>query len=302
MRQICQQTNVSPAMIARLTLIALCFATPAAPAIEIDRRSPRAEFTFLGGMDIKTGPGEVESYSLAAQSPLGKPIRLGGHGLLTVGLAYEATSLQIDGTPAGFPLPDADLHHFELPLIARWQRPGSPWSITAGLSPGLATDFDHIDDDDFYLGGRLVFQRTINEHFKLGFGAAVIRSLGSDAVIPAIGFEWRPTDAWQIELVGPYFNIWWQPSDQWLTRFTAGPGGGFWNVDWNNLSRDLSLSSYLVGISVERELAEGVWLTGGAGVSLANQIELRTTGGLTTFKTGLDNGYFASLGLRVAAW
>ena len=39
-----------------------------------------------------------------------------------------------------------------------------------------------------------------------------------------------------------------------------------------------------------------------AGVSLGNSIELKTTGGLTTFKRNLDNGYFASLGLRVAAW
>jgi hypothetical protein len=286
----------------RVTVFTLCLVTSTAAAIDLDRRSPRAEFTFLGGMDIKTGPGEVDSYSLAARSPLGKPIRLGDHGLLMVGLAYEATALRIDGTTAGFPLPDADLHQLEFPLIARWQRPGSPWTITAGLSPGLATDFDHLDGDDFHLGGRLVFQRAVNDRFKIGFGAAVIRSLGSDAVLPAVGFEWRPVDDWQIELVGPYFNIWWQPSDDWLTRFTAGPGGGFWNVDWNNLSRDLSLSSYLVGFSVEHQLADGVWLTGGVGISLANHLELKTTGGLTTFKTGLDDGYFASLGLRVAAW
>lgn len=286
----------------RLTLLALCIAASTAGAIEIDRRSPRAQFSFLGGMDIKTAPGDVESYSFDARTSLGRPIRLGEHGLLSVGLSYQATALRIGGTAAGFPLPDADLHLIEFPLIARWQRPGSPWSITAGLSPGIATDFDHLDDDDFHFGGRLVFDRVINEHFRIGFGAAVIRSLGSDAVLPAVGFEWRPNDDWQVELVGPYFNIWWQPSENWLTRFAAGPGGGFWNVDWNNLSRDLSLSSYLVGLSVERRLADGVWLTGGAGISLGNSLELKTTGGLTTFKTGLDDGYFASLGLRVAAW
>ena len=286
----------------RLALLILLLAASAAGAVEIDRRSPRAAFTFLGGMDIKTGPGEVESFSLSARTPLGKPIRLGDHGLLSIGLAYETTALRIDGTAPGFPLPDADLHQIEFPLIARWQQPGSPWTITAGLSPGIATDFDHIDSDDFYLGGRLVFERVVNDHFKLGFGAAVIRSLGNDAILPAVGFEWRPTDDWLLELVGPYLNLWWQPADDWLARFGAGPGGGVWNVDWNNLSRDLSLSSYLVGISVEHQIADGVWLTAGAGASFGNHLELKTTGGLTTFKTGLDDGYFASLGLRVASW
>jgi len=284
------------------TFLLLLLAAPGATAIEVDRRSPRAEFTFLGGMDIKTGPGDVEAFSLSARTPLGKPIRLGEHGMLSIGLAYETTALRIDGTGAGFPLPDADLHQIEFPIFARWQKPGSPWAVTAGLSPGIATDFDHVDDDDFYLGGRIVFERVVNEHFKLGFGAAVIRSLGNDAILPAAGFEWRPTDQWMIELAGPYFNVWWQPHEDWLTRFGAGPGGGVWNVDWNNLSRDLTLSSYLVGVSVEHQLADGVWLSAGAGATFGNQLELKTTGGLTTFKTGLDNGYFASLGLRIAAW
>lgn len=286
----------------RHTLLILTLAASSANAIDIDRRSPRAEFTFLGGMDIKTAPGDVESFSFSARTPLGKPIRLGDHGLLSVGLSYETTALRFDGTTPGFPLPDADLHQIEFPIFARWQKPGSPWAITAGLSTGIATDFDHIDGDDFYLGGRIVFERVINDHFKLGFGAATIRSLGNNAILPAVGFEWRPADDWMVELVGPYLNLWWQPNDDWLARFGAGPGGGIWNVDWNNLSRDLSLSSYLVGVSVEHQIADGIWLTAGAGASFGNHLELKTTGGLTNFKTGLDNGYFASLGLRVASW
>ena len=138
----------------RPALLLLPLAAAAASAVEIDRNSSRASFTFLGGMDIKTGAGEVESFSFAARAPLGKPIHLGDHGLLSIGLAYEATALRIDGAAPGFPLPDADLHQIEFPFLARWHRPDSPWTIIASLSPGIATDFDHIDGDDFYLGGR----------------------------------------------------------------------------------------------------------------------------------------------------
>ena len=52
----------------------------------------------------------------------------------------------------------------------------------------------------------------------------------------------------------------------------------------------------------ERRLSDHLWLTAGAGISLGNRLELTHTGGLTTYKSGLDNGFFATVGLRLASW
>jgi hypothetical protein len=285
-----------------LTSSLLCLLAPLAAALEIDRNATRANVLFNGGMQLKTGPGEADAFTLQLRTSLGPAIPLGDQARMSVGLAYDGTALRFDDTAPAFPLPDADLHEIAFPLLARYQRAGSPWTITGGLTPGIATDFDHIDSDDFFLGGRLVFERVMNDHLKLGFGAAVIRSTGRETILPAVGFEWRPADAWLVELAGPYFNIWWQPADPWLVRFGAGPAGGVWNVDWNNLSRDLSFSSFLVGFGVERQLTDQLWLAAAAGASFANRLELTHTGGLTDYKTGLQDGIYALIGLRLAAW
>lgn len=253
-------------------------------------------------MGVKTGPGEAEALTLELRGPLCRAVPLGDHTSLAVGFTYKGTGLNFDDTAAGFPLFDSDLHELSFPILVRHELEGSPWSLRGALTPGIATDFGHIDGDDFFLGGRLGFERVVNERFKFGIGAAVIRNLGNESLLPALGLQWRPSEAWLVDLAGPFLSVWWQPDEAWLVRFGAGPSGGVWNTGWNGLSRDLSMSSYLVGAGFETRLNDGLWFTVNAGVSLGNHLELGTTGGLTTFKTGLDEGLFISFGLRLAAW
>ncbi len=267
--------------------------------------SSRVDIYGSGGADFKNGAGELETLTFSARSFLSEPISLGGDWSLIPTFVYEATLLRYDDTPAGFPVRDEDLHTLQLPLYGLRYSEDSPWIFGTYLRLGLSTDFDHIDGDDLFFDAGVALAYRFNDKFIAGIGAVVLDAFGDDTLIPGAGFIWSPCENVSVSLLGPVFLASWNASENWRFNVDVRYAGGTWNIDSNDRSRILTFRSYRAGLHAQRRLWDQWWLEGGAGVTFANKVELKTPGGSGRFESTLDRldeGYYGYLALKKEIW
>lgn len=264
-----------------------------------DTNAPSAKLQFSGtsDMDFDDVNDSFSHQRLLLETPLGDLININDCNALSIGLRYEAAWLETNSF-----LGDMDLHDARISFTWIHHQPGSKWSFLAALSPGIASDLDGVDGDDFSLNGKAGFRYAVNERFAIVAGLGVDNTTGDRSLYPAIGFQWRPMDDVHVTLLGATFTASWQPHSDWLVRFGVWPAGGVWNVEQNGNSFDVSLRTYRAAIGVERRLSDKVWLSIWTGTTLANNLEVETASGGNIFDESAEGGLFFNVGLRVAAW
>lgn len=263
----------------------------------------RASFSYSGDTDFDDSSGSLDISRFDIRAILSKPIRpIDGLILLPL-FNYEATSLGINGTPAGFPIGDEDLHSVSLSTFAFYTQEGSPWFFGGWGRVELATDFQDIGGDDFTfdLAGGAGYR--FSDKFMLGFGGAVVNLNGDETFYPGIVFDWVVNEQVRIGLYGPIFIAAYTPDENWEFSFRGDPGGGDWNIeDTGGKSRTIDLSSYRLGLFANRRLTSKLWLTAGVGATVGNEIRLTRPDGDKLFDEDLEGGLFGEIGLRVTAW
>lgn len=291
-----------------LALVAVASAwMPQAQALDAFKQltTTRVSVYASGGMDFDNGAGSLETYSFEAYSFLSQPISLPGSISFIPTLRYQATALRYDDTPAGFPVGDEDLHTLQLPLYFLRTAPASPWIYGAFVSPGLSTDFGHVDGDDFIFDAGIGAAYQFSDDLIVGVGL-VAHDIGWDtSFIPAPGLLWNPCDNISIQLFGPSFSAKWAATQDWHFSFDVKSAGGAWNIDSDSESRMLELRSYRAGLSVQRRLTEEWWIEGGGGITFANKVELNTRDGSRLNKSALDDldqGYYGYLAIKRSVW
>ena len=257
------------------------------------------------GMEFDKSLGELDLWQFELQSFLSKPINFGPGLSLLPTFRYEATFLRYDGTLPGFPLGDEDLHSIELPLYLIHTTPSSPWICGAYLRPALSTDFDHIDEDDIFVDAAIGAGYKFSDSFYLGGGLAIEDAFGNEELIPGIAFLWAPTEELTFQLLGPVFQAVWKPTADWKFSVDVRAAGGAWNIDDNNQSRTIDFTSYRAGLHVHRRLMDTWWLEGGAGLTFANEMDLKTPSGLGLNEAilgDMDEGVYGYLAVRKEVW
>lgn len=257
------------------------------------------------GMEFDRSLGELDVWQVELHTFLSQPVNFGPGFSLLPTFRYEGTFLRYDGTLPGFPLQDEDLHSIELPLYLIHTTPSSPWIYGAYLRPALATDFDHIDSDDIFVDAALGAGYKFSDSFYLGAGLAIEDAFGNEELIPGIAFLWAPTEDLTFQLLGPVFTGVWEATPDWRVGVDIRAAGGAWNIDDNNRSRTVDFSSYRAGVHVHRRLVDDWWLEGGAGMTFANEMNLKTSSGLGLNEAvlgDLDEGVYGYLAVRKAMW
>ncbi len=282
--------------------------TPAAPAAAKSPLSFFDTFRTSGygnfGMGFDNAPGELDAYQAELYSFISKPLSFGDFSLLPT-FRYEGTFLRYDGTPPFFVVGDEDLHTIELPMYLLHMRQDSPWIFGAWLNPSLSTDFDHIDSDDIFVDLAIGGGYKFSDRLYVGVGAAGFDLFGDESFIPGAGFVWMPTDEIMVRLIGAAFVAEWDVTENWRLGLDVRSAGGKWNIDDNNQSRTLDFSSFRAGLHAHRRIVDNWWLEGGAGLTFANEIELRTPDGLGLFENvlgDLDEGVYGYLAVRKEVW
>lgn len=259
--------------------------------------SAKLQVSSTSEMDFDRMPGGFSLDRVLLDMPLGGLMHLSDSHAVSFGLRYEGTWLDSDTL-----LGDIDLHDVRLAATWIYHSPGSKWSVLASVSPGISSDFEHVDSDDFSLNWKVGVRYAVNDRFALIAGLGSDNTTGDDGVFPALGFQWQASDEIHLSLVGTTFTATYQPCKDWLWRFGVWAAGGIWNVENGGNSLDVNLTSYRAAVGLEHRLRDKVWLTVWAGATFANELDVETTGGTTVFKDDADSGWFANIGVRVAAW
>ncbi len=280
-----------------------CFLSISAQPVVPGFDAARVTFSHAGEMNFDDGPGDLSVSRFELRSVLSKPISpINGMTILPF-FGYEATALEFDDTPAGFPIGDEDLHSLNLSAFAISMREGSPWIYGGWARAELASDFQDVGEDDFTfdLGGGTGYR--FNEKFTLGFGAVVLNLNGDTRCYPGIGFDWIVNDQVRIGLYGPTFIAAYSFDENWLFSLRGDSGGRIWNIDdAGGRSHSIDLSSYRLGLHASRHLSGNFWLTAGAGATIGNDIRLTDPNGSRLLKQDVDTGLFGQIALRMKVW
>lgn len=262
----------------------------------------KSSASHSGGLSFDDGSGDLEISRFDLRTAITKPITA-APGLIILPLAqYAGTLMNFADTAAGFPLDDMDLHSFSLSAFILQSCEGSPWFYGAWTRAELATDFRHITSDSVTYDFAAGFGYRFSERFTAGFGAALLNLNGDSSLYPGIALDWTPSDSVRIGLYGPNFIASWKPTPAWLLSLQGDTAGDIWTVQSEGRKRALDLSSYRVGLYADRLLGGEIWLRVGAGVTLANELELTTIGGSRRAGGDLDDGWFGEISLRLVQW
>lgn len=262
---------------------------------DISAPSGGLRFEFASEVDFENTAANFSTERVFLDVPLGGVFPLNSSNSISAGLRYQGT--WVDSS-----IGDFDLHDIRLAVTWLHRSSGSKWSWIGEVAPGLMSDFNSINGDDVSINWLLGVRCQVSDKFAWVAGAGSDPSTGDTSVVPTIGFQWLATDDIYVSLIGATFTATWQPCDDWLLRVGAWASGGVWNVDVAGNSLNLNLTSYRAGVGIEHRLKDNMWLTLWAGATLANKVEVETSGGSRIFSDDAEDGWFVNLGLRVAAW
>lgn len=265
----------------------------------------RVEMVGSGGMDFDNSAAEVDDLTFEAGAFLSKPVDLFAGISMLPYFKYEAHFLRPDGVPAGIPLGDEDLHQLDLSFYLYRMESGSPWISGAWIGPSIASDFESVSDDDFFLNLAAGAGYRFSDKLIVGAGVGALNLTGDTAVYPGIGFFWNPSDDIFVALYGPNFRAGWELTDSWRLAFEVRPNGGIWNIDTVGGSRNIDFSSFRVGLGSSHRLTEKLWLSYGGGVTLGNALNITSTDGSDLYKNTLDDldqGFYGFVSLGLKAW
>lgn len=256
-------------------------------------------------MDFKNGAGELDAYSIDFRTLVSKPLEFGDDYKLFAMFHYEATFLRYDRTPIGFPVQDEDLHTFQLPVYLVHYGKQSPWIYGAFVTPGLSTNFGHVDTDDIFIDAGVGAGYRFSDTLMVGAGVGVYDITGDPSFLPGLGLLWKPTECVSVELLGPTFSATYYAGSDWRFGFDVRSAGGRWNIDDNHQSRTLNLRSMRAGLSAQRRVYDTWWVEVGGGITFANRVDLTTHGGLGLNEADLkrlDEGPYGYVSFKKEFW
>lgn len=253
-----------------------------------------------GGFDA--GAGDMETFDFVARAAVTPKPRLGDWWVVPF-FEYRYTSFDVDGAPAAFPTDDIDLHSLSLSSFFVRQSATSPWLYGGWASAELASDFQHVDGDDFTFDLAAGVGYRFSERFTLVAGAAVVNLNADPEWFPGINFDWKINDCLSAGIYGPSGLVVYKPHENWMFTLRGDPAGGLWNITDNaGDSRSLDWSAYRAGAYVSHRLAGHLWLTAGGGAVFSGDFDRTTPAGRTLASADPGTGWFGLLGLRLMAW
>lgn len=263
----------------------------------------KASFSYAGSMDLDDTPGELETYTLDARSVLSGPITPTNNLTLLPMIQYKATRLNWKDTPAGFPIEDEDVHSISLSSYVLYNQQDSPWLFGGWVRAELATDFQHLNGDDVTFDIIAGAAYRFSDNFLFGLGVAAINLNNDEDYLIGPVLDWKINDCFRIGVLGPDVTASYTPNENWEFSLRGYTAGDEWNIrDAAGQSTTLDLDSYRVGLFADRRLGGDLWLRVGGGVTVMNEIEIKSPHGKRAYKDDMDEGWFGEIALRLNVW
>ncbi len=252
--------------------------------------------SVLGDANFDDGDGSLSQDQYDAE--VVAPLSLRDDWKLTAGLRYRLDTLDFGGRDLPF-ANTLDLHRLEVPFNL-WVDASERWNLWFRASPGLYSDFEDIDSNDFTFSALALGSYQWTDTLSIAVGGYFSRDLGSARLLPAAGFIWKPDPHWSLALTVPRVELAYAPTRDWLLAARAYPSGGGWNISGveGTDNADLNLSSVRAGLGVERRLFGKVWGAVDAGWQFGQELELDGAG-RSDFSEDLDDTWFVNVGIKL---
>ncbi|MFC7338973.1 DUF6268 family outer membrane beta-barrel protein [Haloferula chungangensis] len=280
-----------------------------APAIDVAQfiDALTARVTYSSGMDLENAPAEFDYTELSLMAFLSQPKPLGGDWHAIAYLDLKVSEFDFEGNPLIGTFGDdleSNLYHVGVPFVFYHTNDSSRWTYGAWINPAISSDFQSVDDDDFYLGAAIAGGYQVNDCFVIGGGVYVSDMFHDASVYPGLGFVWTPTEDWLVTYYGPRFVARRDINHRNQLGLEVAYNGGTWNVDANTLSSQIDYSSWRTGLYYRYNVTGEVWLEAAAGFTFANEFNLESRGGNEIFPTlgDAESGVYGFLGVSVARW
>ena len=263
-----------------------------------------AQLSYLqtGEMDIDGSNADLMLRSFEFRSFFLKPVTiLDGLSFVPM-IRYKQTNVDFNNLNNPF-LHDEDLHKISLSTFFFKKFRNSPWFGVGYTNIDLSSDFQDIDSDAFTYDFALGVGYRISDTFTIAAGAAIIGVNSDSSIFPAINFDWKPNDSFQVGLYGPNFLARYTVNDAWNVSLRGLPNGGTWVYN-NDLgqSRTLDITSIAVGLYTEHNIYGEFWLSAGVGYTFANEIEIRNNHGGNSTSRDMDSVPYGEIALGLRKW
>lgn len=252
--------NIRP-LIYLIPVTLFCWTVAPGGHAQQPRSKLSAKFVYEMAADFKDGRQTADGSAAGVQVnefelKTGFPIYMSEALKVFSGLEATWVHFSIDDLV----LSDLDVYHVAIPLSLAMPLTETI-RLRAGISPGLYTDGNYIDEDDVKVGVNALFFWQARPELTVAAGAVYSRVFGRDELFPAAGLVWNPADAWQVNLIYPTPAISYKVTDRLKLRIGMIPSGGQWNIQQsldsgNDRNMTFSFSGWRLGTGVQYDINE----------------------------------------------
>jgi hypothetical protein len=215
---------------------------------------------------------------------------------LSIGAFYQLNVWTFDDSN----IDDFDLHKIKVPIGASFAA-SEDVRVNLSLLPGLNSDMEEIDGDDFRLDASAAGTYIYSPTLQFVAGVAYGEEFGDPELYPIGGVIWQATDQLGLRLVFPTPKVTYAASED-LNLFIMGePTGGEWNVEVNDRDQvDIQQIGFRIGIGAEYQVVEDGWLYAMVGAEGGREISVAENEKAVVDELDQDDNAFFQFGYRVS--
>lgn len=213
-----------------------------------------------------------------------------------IGAGFQANVWEPDDSR----IEEVDLYKAKIPVFLDFEVTQN-WILGLNATPGIHSDFEDVDEDDFRVEGSGVITYIVNPKLRLSAGAAFGEEFGEAQAYPVGGVWWQPTSYLLLDLIFPRPRIQLSPFEK-LRLFVFGePAGGEWNVgDSDRTQVDIEQKGLRAGGGIEFGIGESSWFYVAGGVEVERELQIALNEDeVFNDEVELDDQAFVRAGFRV---
>jgi len=247
---------------------------------------------YAGESDFdKTGSGKFTLQE--ADALMSIPVVEFGSAMMLVGGRFKWTGLEYKDVA----MADQDLYVIGVPVDVIYGA-GTPWVFWGNVSPGVASDLDDMNSDDYNTtaAGIAMYQWTPNLSFALGL--AYDREFGDDKLYPMGGVRWLIGDEWELNAILPTLRVAYAPTSDLFFQVHVHAAGDKWHMRVDNAEYDMKVETIRLGAGVDYAVADGIWLHFLTGLDVDRKYEIQNAAG-HVLDDEAEDAAFVRVGLLV---
>ena len=193
-------------------------------------------------------------------------------------------------------------HLYDLDLNVTLLRFLSPrWLLAVTASPGIASDFEHIDAGQLTIQGATVVTKIVKPTFSWSVGAALTNAFGEILALPILGLGWRSPIARADVLAPDRGELVLMLGSMLELGVSADLDGNIYTLGRGGELHDAIVRYSVIdfGPIVNLKLTPGVQVSLAGGASLNRRLEIENEEGRLIQDAELVNGAYLEVGLCV---